>query len=86
MTLEELSKATGLTRSYVSKVDFGSSGPSTRVALKLAQALNVPMGRVSGGSSTVDVVSNAGLSRNLRSASPRIVAGTTSITEWWRSC
>ncbi|AIR90862.1 helix-turn-helix domain-containing protein [Pseudomonas cremoricolorata] len=40
MTLEQLAEQTGLTKSYLSKVERGLSSPSIAVALKLAKALN----------------------------------------------
>lgn len=40
MTLEQLAGLTGLTKSYLSKVERGMSSPSIAVALKLAKALN----------------------------------------------
>lgn len=40
MTLEQLATQTGLTKSYLSKVERGMSSPSIAVALKLAKALN----------------------------------------------
>ncbi|MFR0673045.1 helix-turn-helix domain-containing protein [Enterobacterales bacterium AW_CKDN230030176-1A_HGKHYDSX7] len=41
ITLEQLAVQTGLTKSYLSKVERGMSSPSIAVALKLAKALNV---------------------------------------------
>ena len=41
MTLDTLGELTGLTKSYLSKVERGLSTPSISVALKLAQALRV---------------------------------------------
>lgn len=40
LTLEDLASRTGLTKSYLSKVERGLSTPSIAVALKLAKALN----------------------------------------------
>ena len=40
VTLEQLAGQTGLTKSYLSKVERGLSSPSIAVALKLAKALN----------------------------------------------
>lgn len=40
ITLEQLAGLTGLTKSYLSKVERGVSSPSIAVALKLAKALN----------------------------------------------
>ena len=42
ITLEQLASLTGLTKSYLSKVERGVSSPSIAVALKLAKALNAP--------------------------------------------
>lgn len=42
MTLEQLAGKTGLTKSYLSKVERGMSSPSIAVALRLAKALNAP--------------------------------------------
>ena len=41
MTLEELAAGTGLTKSYLSKVERGLNTPSIAAALKLAKALHV---------------------------------------------
>ncbi|KOP56543.1 hypothetical protein OX90_03850 [Pseudomonas coronafaciens pv. porri] len=41
MTLESLSEKTGLTKSYLSKVERGLNTPSIAAALKLATAFNV---------------------------------------------
>lgn len=41
VTLETLAEKTGLTKSYLSKVERGLNTPSIAAALKLAKALNV---------------------------------------------
>ena len=41
LTLEALAQRTGLTKSYLSKVERGRNTPSIAVALKLAEALDV---------------------------------------------
>lgn len=41
MTLEMLAEKTGMTKSYLSKVERGLNTPSIAAALKLARALNV---------------------------------------------
>lgn len=46
LTLEGLAAATGLTKSYLSKVERGLSTPSIAVALKVARALDVDVGRL----------------------------------------
>jgi transcriptional regulator with XRE-family HTH domain len=42
-TLETLAEKTGLTKSYLSKVERGLSVPSIAVAMRVAQALGVPV-------------------------------------------
>jgi transcriptional regulator with XRE-family HTH domain len=46
LTLEQLAEQTGLTKSYLSKVERGRSTPSIAVALKVARALDVDVGRL----------------------------------------
>ncbi|OBG79972.1 DNA-binding protein [Mycobacterium sp. E802] len=46
MTLEELAEATGLTKSYLSKVERQRSTPSIAVAMKLARALEVDVAQL----------------------------------------
>jgi mannose-6-phosphate isomerase-like protein (cupin superfamily) len=46
MTLDELASATGLTKSYLSKVERGHSVPSIAAALKVAQALEVDVAQL----------------------------------------
>ncbi len=46
LTLEGLAAATGLTKSYLSKIERGRSTPSIAVALKVARALDVDVGRL----------------------------------------
>ncbi|MGV9666554.1 helix-turn-helix domain-containing protein [Nocardia niigatensis] len=46
MTLEALAERTGLTKSYLSKVERQLSMPSIAVAMKIAQALDVDVGRL----------------------------------------
>lgn len=46
LTLEQLADRTGLTKSYLSKVERGHSTPSIAVALKVARALDVDVGRL----------------------------------------
>jgi transcriptional regulator with XRE-family HTH domain len=48
LTLEQLADGTGLTKSYLSKVERGISVPSIATALKLAQAFDVPVGELFG--------------------------------------
>ncbi|WP_025735944.1 helix-turn-helix domain-containing protein [Mycobacterium genavense] len=46
LTLEQLAAQTGLTKSYLSKIERGHSTPSIAVALKVARALRVNVGRL----------------------------------------
>ncbi|OBA79513.1 DNA-binding protein [Mycobacterium sp. 1164966.3] len=46
LTLEGLAAQTGLTKSYLSKIERGQSTPSIAVALKVARALDVDVGRL----------------------------------------
>jgi transcriptional regulator with XRE-family HTH domain len=48
LTLEVLADRTGLTKSYLSKVERGHSVPSIAVAIKLAKALHVEVGDLFG--------------------------------------
>lgn len=48
VTLEELADRTGLTKSYLSKVERGISVPSVATALKLADAFEVSVGDLFG--------------------------------------
>ncbi|WAJ47170.1 XRE family transcriptional regulator [Mycobacterium sp. Aquia_216] len=46
LTLEQLAVQTGLTKSYLSKIERRQSTPSIAVALKVARALEVDVGRL----------------------------------------
>jgi transcriptional regulator with XRE-family HTH domain len=46
LTLAALADQTGLTKSYLSKIERGQSTPSIAVALKVARALDVDVGRL----------------------------------------
>ncbi|OBJ07988.1 helix-turn-helix domain-containing protein [Mycobacterium sp. 1465703.0] len=46
LTLEALAQQTGLTKSYLSKIERRCSTPSIAVALKVAKALDVDVGRL----------------------------------------
>ncbi|CAJ1587500.1 XRE family transcriptional regulator [[Mycobacterium] wendilense] len=46
MTLDELAAGTGLTKSYLSKVERGQSVPSVAAALKIAGALDVDVAQL----------------------------------------
>src|SRR6266705_2915867 len=48
LTLEQLAERTGLTKSYLSKVERGVSVPSISTALKFAEAFQVSVGELFG--------------------------------------
>lgn len=77
LTLEALAQSTGLTRSYVSKVERGLSAPSVGVAIKLAQALDVPVERLFGAAAAADAVSVFRAAGADPAQGPRIVAGAS---------
>lgn len=59
LTLQQLAEATGLTKSYLSKIERGRAVPSIAAALKVADALEVDVARLfatagTGGRLSVD--------------------------------
>ncbi len=48
LTLEELARQSGLTKSYLSKIERGRSAPSIATVVKLARALNLNVGDLVG--------------------------------------
>ena len=56
LTLEGLAAATGLTPSFLSKVERGASVPSISTALRLARALDVSVGQLMGKAEDAGVV------------------------------
>ncbi|MDC6131850.1 helix-turn-helix transcriptional regulator, partial [Burkholderia gladioli] len=46
LSLQDLAERAGLTKSYLSKVERGLSTPSVAVAMQLATALHVEVGRL----------------------------------------
>ncbi|WP_416047056.1 helix-turn-helix domain-containing protein [Cupriavidus basilensis] len=80
MTLEGLAQAADLTRSYVSKVERGLANPSVSVALKLANALKLPVDELFGQPSVASAVTitraAASKAKQPDESSPRLVAGT----------
>ncbi|BBY64206.1 helix-turn-helix domain-containing protein [Mycolicibacterium helvum] len=53
LTLDELALATGLTKSYLSKVERGQSTPSIAAAMKVARALDVDVAQLFSDDPTV---------------------------------
>ncbi|OBI93188.1 helix-turn-helix domain-containing protein [Mycobacterium asiaticum] len=56
LTLERLAEQTGLTKSYLSKIERGHSTPSIAVALKVARALDVDVGRLFSEAASVEKI------------------------------
>jgi transcriptional regulator with XRE-family HTH domain len=56
MTLAQLAADSGLTRSYLSKIERGLSTPSIGAAMTIAKALGVPVERLFGKSTERDAV------------------------------
>lgn len=56
LTLEQLATQTGLTKSYLSKIERGHSTPSIAVALKVAGALDVDVARLFSGEAAADTI------------------------------
>lgn len=56
MTLEQLATDSGLTRSYLSKIERGLSNPSIESALKLASALGVSVEKLFGQQTDQDPI------------------------------
>lgn len=57
MTLEDLARDAGLTRSYLSKIERGISSPSIESALSIAKALGVSIDRLFGQPSSEEAIS-----------------------------
>lgn len=56
LTLESLAAASGLTKSYLSKIERGQSIPSIAAALKVARALDVDVARLFSDQETSDTI------------------------------
>jgi transcriptional regulator with XRE-family HTH domain len=94
LTLEQLAAQTGLTKSYLSKIERRRSTPSIAVALKVARALDADVGRLFSDEAaeekiTVDRAAGADdqryrvLASSLlgKSMSPFVVRPTDSVTD-----
>jgi len=76
LTLEELARQTGLTRSYVSKLERGVSTPSIGAALRIAKALKVKVEELFGDAHEDDhLVINRAVKGADATGSPRVVSG-----------
>ncbi|MGU3498022.1 helix-turn-helix domain-containing protein [Mycobacterium sp. C31M] len=69
MTLDEVSASTGLTKSYLSKVERGQSVPSIAAALKISRALDVDVAQLfsddaEAGTLTVERATDHGSDRH----------------------
>jgi transcriptional regulator with XRE-family HTH domain len=56
-TLETLAEQSGLTKSYLSKIERGVSMPSIAVALKLAKALQIDVGQLASDAGSDQLIS-----------------------------
>ncbi|BBZ38993.1 helix-turn-helix domain-containing protein [Mycobacterium conspicuum] len=56
LTLQALAEQTGLTKSYLSKIERRQSTPSIAVALKVAKALDVDVGRLFSDEATQEKI------------------------------
>lgn len=78
LTLEDLTQSTGLTRSYLSKLERGLSNPSVAAGLKLAKALGVTVEELFGEAASTDSVSITSHNQHaqLAEGESQLVAGT----------
>lgn len=56
MSLQDLAEKTGLTKSYLSKVERGLSTPSIAVAMKLSKALHIEVDQLFGADGVQDAI------------------------------
>jgi len=56
LTIESLAEASGLTKSFLSKVERGKSTPSVAALLRIAEALNIPLSSLFENSATRRVI------------------------------
>jgi transcriptional regulator with XRE-family HTH domain len=57
LTLDQLANSSGLTKSYLSKVERGLSVPSISTAMKIAQSLELSVGQLLGETQYQDAIS-----------------------------
>jgi transcriptional regulator with XRE-family HTH domain len=80
-TLEQIAQRTGLTRSYLSKVERGLSTPSIESALSIAKVLGVRVDRLFGNNSdeeSITITRSEKIKVNNLSGSMALVSGLTS--------
>lgn len=77
LTLEVLAQASGLTKSYVSKLERGASTPSVVAALRLSKALGVQVEEIFGAETARESISisKAQARAPLSAGVPQIVSG-----------
>lgn len=56
MTIESLAEASGLTKSYLSKIERGRSAASVAALLRISEALNIPLSNLFETSATRSVI------------------------------
>lgn len=80
LTLEEVAKATGVTRGYLSKIERGLVKPSVGSALKLAKVLDVSVDELFGDPEADETVvvtrATSGTTQATLRGAPRLVAST----------
>ncbi|TAM69133.1 XRE family transcriptional regulator [Mycobacterium sp.] len=76
LTLEALAQQTGLTKSYLSKIERGHSTPSIAVALKVAKALDVDVGRLFSEQAAQEKIAVERATRNTQGERYRVLAAS----------
>jgi transcriptional regulator with XRE-family HTH domain len=76
LTLAALAQQTGLTKSYLSKIERGHSTPSIAVALKVAKALDVDVGRLFSGEAAQEKITVERATRNAAGERYRVLAAS----------
>ncbi|WP_136245637.1 helix-turn-helix domain-containing protein [Mycobacterium intracellulare] len=76
LTLEQLAEQTGLTKSYLSKIERRQSTPSIAVALKVARALDVDVGRLFSDESAEEKITVDRAHRGAGAERYRVLAST----------
>lgn len=79
LTLEQLADQTGLTKSYLSKIERGQSTPSIAAALKVSRALDVDVGRLFSDAAAEENISIDRAKASTASSEPRYRALAASM-------